>query len=182
MLTQLSYSKNNKRFLGKIFKNFAMDVLSEVSENMSKETAKFFIENTIKIEYQNNNLETTLSEIVLKWNTAVSTRDTDSLFNLYGYNVLYYGSELSDNKCIEDKNRFYKRYPYFTQSIENIIYEKISTNLYKISFDKLVKLKKSKGIKHYPSYLVIDTSYSSPLIMVEGDTVTDAILLRKYNK
>ena len=127
-------------------------------------------------------MEQTLSDIVFKWNDIMNKRDMDSLFKLYGYNVLYYGSKLSDKKCIDDKNRFYKRYPYFSQSIEDINYKRISTNLYKLSFNKFVKLKKSKPIKNYPSYLVIDTSFSSPLIMVEGDTVTDEILLKKYSK
>ena len=182
LLTQFSYGKNNDSILGTIFKNFATGVLSEVSEHAGKETAKLFLADTVKEKNKSNtkNIEKTLLNVVSKWNDAVGKRDTDTLFNLYGYKVLYYGSKLSDKKCIDDKNRFYKKYPYFSQSIEDIKYEKISTNLYKVFFNKHVRMKKSKPIKNYPSYLVIDTSYSSPLIMVEGDKVTDKILLKRY--
>lgn len=182
LVTQVGYSKNNDSLLGTIFKNFAVGVLSEVSEHAGQETAKFFLTDTStpRKEYRQDNLETTLSNIVFNWNDSVDKRDTNKLFNLYGYTVLYYGSKLSDTKCIEDKNRFYKRYPYFTQAIENIRYKQVSKNLYKVSFDKYVKLRKSQSIKNYPSYLVIDTSYSTPLIMVEGDKITDKNLLKKY--
>jgi len=184
LLSSSMYAKNNDSLLSTIFTSFAKGVLSEVAENVGTDTAKFFLSDNSqkKEEYNDDNIERTLSNIVFEWNDAVSKRDTDRLFKLYGHNVLYYGSKFSDDKCIKDKNRFYKRYPYFSQSIEDIYYKKVSNNLYKVSFNKFVKLKKSKPIKNYPSYLVIDTSFDSPLIMVEGDTVTDKNLLKKYAK
>ena len=176
LLSSFSYSKSNQKILFTIFKGFAKVIYTEVTKNMDSENSKFYIVEKRRIPM----IEDVLSNTVYSWNSAVSSRDTDRLYNLYGYRVLYYGSERTDDKCIADKNRFYKKHPFFTQSIRNIRYKKISDDLYKVSFDKIVKLKKSKKTSIYPSYLVIDTSFNSPLVIVEGDKVTDRNLIKRY--
>ena len=182
--SSFTYAKNDDSILFSIFKGFAKGVLTEVAENVGSETAKFFLkdESQKKVAVQTISTEEILSNTLYSWNNAINKRDTDNLYKLYGYNVLYYGFEKTDQQCINDKNKFYKKHPFFSQSIKNIIYTKISDNLYKISFDKLVQLKKSKKIRNYPSYLVIDTSFTTPLVMVEGDKITDKNLLKRYNK
>jgi len=185
IFSSLSYAKNDDGLLFSIFKGFAKGVLMEVTENVGSETAKFFLEDrtqTKKITTTTTTLEDTLLTTINNWNTANNKRNTNTLYKLYGYSVLYYGFKRTDNECINDKNRFYKKHPFFSQTIENITYKKISKNLYKVSFDKKVQLKESKKIKNYPSYLVIDTSYNTPLVMVEGDKITDKNLLKRYGK
>jgi hypothetical protein len=186
IFSSLSYSKNNEGLLFSIFKGFAKGVLTEVAENVGSKTAKFFLEDGTKtkekITTTTITIEDTLLSTLNNWNTANNKRDTTTLYKLYGYSVLYYGFKRTDNECIADKNKFYKKHPFFSQTIENIIYKEISKNLYKVSFDKYVQLKESKKITNYPSYLVIDTSFNTPLVMVEGDKVTDKNLLKRYGK
>jgi len=74
-------------------------------------------------------------------------------------------------KCIKDKTRALKKYPNFHQYLEEIDYSEVTPNIYKVTFNKLVRLKESSKLDVYPSYLLIDTSTSS--ILVEGDEVTD---------
>lgn len=184
IFSSISFAKNDKSLLFSIFKGFAKDVLTEVTENIGSETAKFFLEDNInkkeKISY--TTIENILLNTLNNWNTANNKRDTNTLYQLYGYSVLYYGFKRTDNECINDKNRFYKKHPFFSQTIKNITYKEISKNLYKVSFDKDVQLTERKKIVTYPSYLVIDTSFNTPLVMVEGDKVTDKNLLKRYGK
>lgn len=182
LLSSVGYANNNDLLLEAIFQSFAKGAMEEISEHIGKETAKFYLEDRAKKQKKlaKKNLEETLSEIVFNWSDVVNKQDTDSLFQLYGHSVLYYGSKLSDKKCIQDKNSFYKRYPNFSQSIADVRYVEVANNLYRVFFNKFVQFSKSKPIKNYPSYLLIDTSYNSPLIIVEGDKITDKNLLKKY--
>ena len=148
------------------------------------ETITVQYKRTIKIKQTEVNIEQgdPISDIVYSWNNAVNSRDTNTLFNLYAPKVLYYGTELKDKLCVKDKRRFYKKYPSFRQSIDNINIIKVSKNLYKVYFDKYVKMKEDSRIKNYPSYLLIGYFYGRLYIYVEGDTVTDRNLLKKYRR
>ena len=183
LFSSFSSAKNDESLLFSIFKGFAKGVLIEVAENVGSKTAKFFLEDNNKKEKINYlTIEDILLKTLNKWNTANNKRDTNTLYQLYGYSVLYYGFKRTDNECINDKNRFYKKHPFFSQTIKNIRYKEISNNLYKVSFDKEVQLTETKKIMTYPSYLVIDTSFNTSLVMVEGDKVTDKNLLKRYGK
>ena len=118
-------------------------------------------------------IEDGLYNIVTKWNMANNNRDTITLSKLYNKNLTYYGKKLSKYKVIKDKKRFFRKYIYFKQTISNIEYERLTPRLYKISFDKFVKLKRNSREKNYPSYLLINTSSSKFLIEEEGDVITD---------
>ncbi len=133
----------------------------------------------ITLIYANNKIEATINMVVQGWNEANNEKDTDMLSRLYAPKVTYYGSKFSRSKCIKDKNRFFKKYPHFSQSINNISYISLTPRLHKVSFDKYVQIKPHKQSKMYPSYLLVDTSSSFPAITEEGDAVTDKNLKRK---
>lgn len=148
------------------------------------ETVTVQYSRTIKIKQTqiDNQNQTSVADIVHYWNNLVSSRKTNSLFNLYAPKVLYYGSEVSDKACIKDKKSFYRKHPFFSQSIDNLQIIHISRNLYKVYFDKYVKLKENSKIRNYPSYLVIRFISERPYIFVEGDSITDKNLLKKYGR
>jgi len=148
------------------------------------ETVTVQYQRTIKIKQRQVNIQqgNPISDIVHSWNKAVNYRDVNTLFNLYAPKVLYYGTELRDKLCVKDKKRFYKKNPFFSQSIDNINIVSISNNLYKVYFDKYVKMKENSRMKIYPSYLLIGHVYGRLYIFVEGDTVTDRNLLKRYRK
>jgi len=155
------------------------EIYSEFTETVTVQYSK-----TIKVKQTQTRDQdkTSISDIVYYWNDLVSSRKTDSLFNLYAPKVLYYGSEMSDKACIKDKKNFYKRYPFFSQSIDNLHIVNISKNLYKVYFDKYVRMKENSKIKNYPSYLLIGYVFGRPYVFVEGDSVTDKNLLKKYKR
>jgi len=119
-----------------------------------------------------------VSSVLYKWNEANNQKDISKLSKLYSDNVIYYGKKLSKRESIKDKQRFFKKYPLFSQTIDNIKYTPIATKLYKVSFDKQVKLTPNRKSKIYPSYLIIDTSLNHPNIVEEGDILTDIKLNR----
>lgn len=154
-------------------------IYTEFTETVTVQYSK-----TIKIKQTqvHNQDQTSVSDVAHYWNNLVSSRKTNSLFNLYAPKVLYYGSEISDKACIKDKKNFYKKHPFFSQSIDNLQVVHISKNLYKVYFDKYVKIKENSKIKNYPSYLVIRYISERPYIFVEGDSITDKNLLKKYGR
>lgn len=176
LYTPVGYTKSKDSILQSIIIGFAKGALIEASKHFGEESAKFYFSN----DQNSDSIENLLTDTIYAWDSAINKRDVNALFNLYGYEVLYYGSKFTDEKCIKDKKRFYKKHPLFSQTINNITYSRISENLYKVSFKKNVKYSDSKPTKKYPSYLVISTTSTPPSILVEGDKVTDRNLLRRY--
>ena len=127
------------------------------------------------------NPEVDLMRTLQGWNDANNAQDTDALSRLYASKVIYYGSKFTRNKCIKDKKRFFKKYSYFSQSIKKITYTSLTPRLHRITFDKYVRITPNKGVKMYPSYLVVNTASAFPAIVEEGDVVTDKNLKRKKN-
>jgi hypothetical protein len=115
---------------------------------------------------------TQISKILKDWVSSHNNNDMKLLSDLYAKELTYYGKKLSRKKCIKDKTRALKKYPNFHQSLDEIDYSEITPNIYKVTFNKLVRLKLNGKLNLYPSYLLVDTSTSS--ILVEGDNVTDA--------
>jgi len=148
------------------------------------ETVTVQYRRTIKIKQRQVDINkgNPISDIVYLWNNAVNSRDTNKLFSLYAPKVLYYGTKFKDKSCVKDKKRFYRKYPFFTQSIDNINIVNVSENLYKVYFDKYVRLKENSRLKNYPSYLLIGYFYGRLYIYVEGDIVTDRNLLKRYKR
>lgn len=122
-------------------------------------------------------IENKMNMVLQSWNKSNNTQDTKTLIKLYDINVKYYGANLSRGKCIIDKKRFFKKHPHFAQTISNPVISLYDDDIYKISFDKLVQIKINGEKKYYPSYLLVKNS-SSPVIVEEGDAVTDKNLKR----
>lgn len=125
-----------------------------------------------------NEREDRLMMVLESWNDANNAKDTDTLSRLYASKIIYYGSRLSREKCIKDKKRLFNKYPYFTQAIENAAFTSLNPNLYKIIFDKYVRITPGKKYKVYPSYVLVDTSLTFPAIVEEGDSITDKNIKR----
>lgn len=157
--------------------------LSEIYSEFT-ETVTVQYNRIIKVKRTETNIQndTSVSDVIYYWNNLVSSRKVNALYNLYAPRVLYYGSDKADSACIKDKKKFYKRYPFFSQSIDNLRVVQLSTNLYKVYFDKYVKMKENSQIKNYPSYLVVGYIENRPYVFVEGDSITDKNLLKSYRK
>jgi len=126
-----------------------------------------------------NNLENTLIKTIRLWNSTMNTQDFRLMQSLYANRVIYYGKIRSKYYIIKDKKRALRKYPYFSQVIDELAYDYVEGNIYKVTFNKYVKYRKYSKIKIYPSYIYIDLSYRYPKIVVEGDKVTDINLLYK---
>ncbi len=120
--------------------------------------------------------------VVESWNRASNTKDPYILSQLYADTLTYYGSRLTRSQCIRDKKRFFKKYPSFHQELDAMHIEAITPRLYRVSFDKTVRLTRNGSEKNYPSYLLIDLSSSPVRIVEEGDKVTDANLAKRKVK
>jgi len=131
----------------------------------------------ISLNASNIFIERAIYRVVSSWNVANNNRDIDRFYYLYAPQVIYYGTKLSRDLCIEDKKRFFIQHPFFYQYISNIRYTPITQRLYKVSFNKYVRLNPNRGFRLYPSYLVIDlTDIYNGNIVEEGDSVTDSNL------
>jgi hypothetical protein len=132
--------------------------------------------------YAGNEIDKTKMSMVLQsWDRANNTKDIDTLSRLYASKILYYGSRYSRQKCLKDKKRFFRKYPHFSQTVQNAAYVTLSPTRYKIIFDKYVRMRPSDKYRIYPSYLLVDTSSAFPAIVEEGDSVTDKNIKRAYS-
>jgi hypothetical protein len=117
-------------------------------------------------------------QLVHDWNKAHLSKDVSIFSNLYGNNVLFYGTQLNKNSCIEKKLSLFKICPDFYQEIYgDIQVENQSDSVIKCSFLKRVTI--NQKTKDYPSYLVLKKSGKSWKIITEGDLVTDKNLFNK---
>jgi len=127
-----------------------------------------------------NDISSKISAILDDWVKAHNDNNMKLLSKLYTTELTYYGRKLTRKKCIKDKKRALKKYPNFHQSLEEIDYSKVTPNMYKVTFNKLVRLQNNGKLNVYPSYLLIDVSTSS--ILVEGDEITDNMKKNKKSK
>ena len=96
--------------------------------------------------------ETDFPALVGKWCDAHNTKDVGALANIYNQNVMFYGSPMDKNECIENKLAFFKKKPDFKQEATGeIAIENISANEVKCSFNKRVTV--DGKTTDYPSYL-----------------------------
>jgi len=128
----------------------------------------------ISLNAGNTIIENAVYRVVSSWNIANNNRDTERLYYLYAPQVIYYGTKLSRDLCMADKRRFFIQHPFFYQYISNIRYTPITQRLYKVSFNKYVRLNPNRSFRLYPSYLVIDLAdiYNGNIVE-EGDSITD---------
>ena len=119
--------------------------------------------------------------LVAKWDKAHNSKDVAAFSNLFDSSVLFYGTKLDKNTCIENKLSFFKKYPDFYEQIYgDIQVEKQSDNSVKCSFIKRVTL--NQVTKDYPSYLILKKVNNDWKIITEGDLVTDKNLSKNSNE
>ena len=119
--------------------------------------------------------------LVINWDKAHNSKDVAAFSNLFDSSVLFYGTKLDKNTCIENKLSFFKKYPDFYEQIYgDIQVEKQSDNSVKCSFIKRVTL--NQVTKDYPSYLIFKKVANDWKIITEGDLVTDKILSKNSNE
>ena len=135
-----------------------------------------------------NNEETTTSEVqpddtdfsalVKEWNKANSAKDYEALSGMFDNNVLFYGTQLNKNACVENKQMAFKKSPDFYQQIYgDIDVEKISDTEVKCSFVKRVTV--GGQTTDYPSYLNFRKVGDEWKISVESDLITDENLAKR---
>jgi ketosteroid isomerase-like protein len=78
-----------------------------------------------------------IKEHVQKWNECLAKRDLNTLSSLYADSVMLYGANVSKTKAIETKQKFFTKYPDFTQSITgDIRAQQIKDETYTVFFPK----------------------------------------------
>lgn len=115
-----------------------------------------------------------LTSLVNKWNDVHTNNDLTSLYSLYIHDdkVKFYGEELTRGECVAYFSKIYNKQQSFSQMIiSEIVCEKISSDIYKCSFTKLVSTKGK--VKDYPSYLVFKYINNGWYIIEESDEITD---------
>ena len=119
--------------------------------------------------------------LVNEWNSANSSKDVEALGNLFDDEVVFYGSQLSREDCIDHKRKLFNNKPDFSQQIYGEVdVEKVSDAEMKCTFVKRVTV--DGKTTDYPSYMVFKKNGEKWKISVEGDFVTDELLKQKRLK
>jgi uncharacterized protein YgiM (DUF1202 family) len=167
-----------KKHTGTDKNNFKFNNIEKKQKNLDTEKVivNEGIEN-INIPTQTTNNIDLVMNLLNKWSYGNNQKKLDLLSHVYSDDVVYYGSKLSKQKVISDKQRFFAKYPNYSQIEKNLNVSQGDNSIYKITFDKYVNIGPDTEKKMYPSYLVIDLS-GNPRIIEEGDKVTDKYLNR----
>ncbi|MFC4677120.1 hypothetical protein [Dysgonomonas termitidis] len=122
-----------------------------------------------------------LRKLVFQWNDAHLSKDTGLFSDLFNGIVLFYGTQLDKNICIEKKISLFSKIPDFKQAIfGNIDVEKISDAEYRCNFMKRVTA--DNNVTDYPSYLVFREINGDWKIVTESDLITDKNLAKQRKK
>ncbi len=123
-----------------------------------------------------NNTE--VGKLVVNWDKAHNSKDVKVFSELFDNYVLFYGTRLDKNSCIESKLSFFKKHPdFYEQIFGDIQIENQNDNSIKCSFIKRVTL--NQMTKDYPSYLTFKKVDNDWKIIIEGDLVTDKNLAKR---
>ncbi len=121
---------------------------------------------------------TDFAALVGQWCNAHNTKDVGMLSNAYNQSVMFYGSPMDKNECIENKLAFFKKKPDFKQEATGeITIENISDTEVKCSFVKRVTV--GGQTTDYPSYLNFRKIGDEWKISVESDLITDENLAKR---
>ena len=155
---------------------------SQNNTNMSEPSTETKSVDDDSYETKNNPVNNSdFTALVGKWNDAHNTKDIGTLASLYEQNVMFYGSPMDKNECIENKLAFFKKKTDFTQEItEEILVENLSPEEVKCSFNKKVTV--DGKTTEYPSYLRFHKVGDKWKISVESDLVTDENLAKRAKK
>ena len=129
--------------------------------------------NNTKNKSETNSFENTnFKQLVESWNNAHNSKDVAVFSNLFDNLVLFYGTQLDKNTCIESKLTFFKQNPdFYEQIFGDIQIDKLNDSIVNCSFVKRVTV--NQETKDYPSYLTFKRLENAWKISVEGDKVTD---------
>ena len=130
----------------------------------------------------NNNTKTAdttdFKKLVADWDKAHNSKDVAAFSNLFDNSVLFYGSQMAKNACIESKLSLFKKYPdFYEQIFGDIQVENLNDSSVKCSFVKRVTV--NQETKDYPTYLTFRKIGSDWKIETEGDLTTDKNISKK---
>jgi len=126
------------------------------------------------------NNATDFNILVQDWNKAHSSKDVSVFSNLFNNTVLFYGTQMDKNSCIENKLSLFKENPDLYQQIYgDIQIVNINNTEVKCSFVKRVTVK--QATIDYPSYLIFRKVDENWKIVTEGDLVTDKNLSKSQS-
>lgn len=113
--------------------------------------------------------------IIHSWNDAHNDWRFKELKSIYANKVLYYGSSLAKDACIQDKTSQISPNKVFAQEIvSEISISDFGEGMFKCEFTKEVNYNKKKI--RYPAYLILKYINGEPKIICESDQVTDAAM------
>lgn len=125
-----------------------------------------------------NEEKQTLKTLVQKWSTAHNESTINDFNSLFDDFVQFYGTRLSKESCIENKETLLLKYPDFQQQIYgNIDIEQTADNECRCNFTKHVTV--NQKTTDYPSYLGFKKTSNQWKIIAESDLVTDKNLAKK---
>lgn len=117
-------------------------------------------------------------DFLAKWNNAHNTKEITMLSELYADHVFYYGTMLSKQSILKDKERFFQKTKDLEQYIidEPLIWQ-LQNNIWKINFTKQVLI--NGKANEYPSFLIVEKKLESYKIIQEMDSITEQIIVKK---
>jgi hypothetical protein len=112
-----------------------------------------------------------------RWNEAHNAHDAKALAGLYAAHVSFYGTELSNERCVSTKRAAFTAQPDYAQTVRDIDVKPSGAGGTIVRF---VKTSTSRGrATDYPSYLIV---LKDLRIAEESDDVTDRNLRAKAAK
>lgn len=131
-----------------------------------------------KVEKEAKDID--FGELVMEWNNAHTSKDVAVFSNLYNDSVLFYGTSLGKNTCIENKLAFFKKNPDFTQNvIGKIEIKEQEKKTYRCNFVKQISI--NGKLTDFPSYLIFENKDDKWVIITESDNITDENLAKKQS-
>jgi hypothetical protein len=121
-----------------------------------------------------------LNDLLKKWDYANNWRSIETFESIYADRLIFYGQNLSKERCITLKRKFFNSDREFKQKIlPNPVFTPYTRGVIKCDFVKDV-FQNGKW-KRFPSYLLITYQNSKYLVSGESDLQTDRVLKYKLD-
>jgi hypothetical protein len=116
-------------------------------------------------------------ETLTRWNDAHNAHDAHALAGLYAAHVSFYGTELTNARCVSTKRAAFTAQPDYAQTVRDV---DVKPSAEGATIVRFVKTSTSHGKgTDYPSYLILQKDLR---IAEESDDVTDRNLRAKAAK
>ena len=163
------------------YEHSAKNKHQHINDNMNKSILLFSFLTVIFLTSCNNNQNsvkavskdtTTIKELTVKWNDCLIKQDLQTLATLYAEQVSLYGTSISKEQAVSNKEGFFKKYSDFNQSITgDITVTKVTDQQYKVRFPKRSTFNgKTSDVQ---GYLLFDKVSDKWKITNESDDLTD---------